>query len=187
MTLGTDSSLGPRGAVAAPQRRFLIVLEDAAHAGAAVTEGVELARVEGAELVFLQLPPDPSVPIADLEGGMPVPGMYVAPMAQQRADRRAAAALRAAGKCGLSAQVVRDDEDGGPAKIAALAVKERCHLIVIASAGDNAVLRLVNGSPIPGLITTSPVPVLVCRSDARQKSGRIKRVRARSVASDDRA
>lgn len=171
-----------RGGARAAQRRVLIVLEDADHTGAAVAHGVELARVEGAEVVFLQLPPEPGIAVGDAVAGMPMPGVYVAHFAQQRADRRAATALRAASQAGLKARAVRDDEAGGAAEIAAVASKERCDVIVIANAGGNAVLRLVNGSPIPGLITAAQVPVLVCRAEGVQGSGRIKRVRVGTAA-----
>ena len=43
----------------------------------------------------------------------------------------------------------------------------QCDLIVVASTGSNAVMRLLTGSVIPGLITHSRVPVLVCRQCSR--------------------
>jgi nucleotide-binding universal stress UspA family protein len=41
--------------------------------------------------------------------------------------------------------------------------QRRCGLIVVGSMGRNAVLRLLTGSVIPGLITVSTIPVLIVR------------------------
>lgn len=181
---GLDRSSSVESSAKAPKRRVLIVLNDADLSGAAVLEGVEWARVESAQVVFLQLPSHTGVPVLDPVGGVAMPGVHVAHAAQDRTDRRAAAALRAAGKAGLDAWVVSADEACGSADIAAVASKQRCDVIVIAHAGDNAVLRLVNGSPIPGLITSSPVPVLVCRADDRRRAGRVRRDRTMSPLGD---
>lgn len=50
--------------------------------------------------------------------------------------------------------------------VAEVAVKRQCDLIVVESESKNAVLRLIGGSIVPGLITHATVPVLVCKEDA---------------------
>ncbi|MBK6471149.1 MAG: universal stress protein [Betaproteobacteria bacterium] len=47
--------------------------------------------------------------------------------------------------------------------IARIAVDQACELIVVAHRGSNAVMRLLTGSLIPGLITAAATPVLICR------------------------
>ena len=43
------------------------------------------------------------------------------------------------------------------------AVRHHCDLIVVATEGRNAVMRILSGSVLPGLITAATVPVLVGR------------------------
>jgi hypothetical protein len=47
--------------------------------------------------------------------------------------------------------------------IAGMAVDEACDLIVVGHRGRNAVMRLLSGSLVPGLITAAAIPVLICR------------------------
>lgn len=56
----------------------------------------------------------------------------------------------------------------GPAVPAMLAeaIASRCDLIVLAHEGSNALVRLLSGSFIPGLVTASPLPVMVCPPQA---------------------
>jgi fructose/tagatose bisphosphate aldolase len=79
-------------------------------------------------------------------------------------------------------------EDDAKAIVTA-AQKRRCDLIVVGSEGRNAVLRLMMGSVIPGLITAAPVPVLICKGTDRvaaalkavtapAKKTRVRRARA---------
>lgn len=65
--------------------------------------------------------------------------------------------------------------------MAEAAKRNRVDLIVVATEGRNAVVRLLTGSVVPGLITLSPVPVMVCKADGRPVSGRRQRVRALSA------
>lgn len=81
--------------------------------------------------------------------------------AKANADRLLAAASLAADRAGLkSRRVIGSGEDDAYCIVEA-ARKQRCNLSVIATGGRNALMRLMLGSVIPGLITSSPVPVLV--------------------------
>ena len=44
-----------------------------------------------------------------------------------------------------------------------LAQRLGCGLIVVASSGHKAIVRLLSGSVIPGLITQSTIPLLIVR------------------------
>ena len=70
----------------------------------------------------------------------------------------------------MSKSVTGSGEDDARVIVEA-ARKRRCDLIVVASEGRNALLRLLTGSVIPGVITASPVPVMVCKAPARAKVG----------------
>jgi nucleotide-binding universal stress UspA family protein len=61
-----------------------------------------------------------------------------------------------------SCAVVGDGEDDARGIIDAARERD-CDVIVVACEGRNALVRLLNGSVVPGLISASPVPVLVCR------------------------
>ena len=57
--------------------------------------------------------------------------------------------------------------------IADAAVRHRCDLIVVATEGRNAVMRILTGSVLPGLITAATaatVPVLVCRPESAARA-----------------
>jgi nucleotide-binding universal stress UspA family protein len=161
-------------------RRLLIVLEDTSHARAAVTEGIELARVDHAEVIFLQLGNGLHAPASDASGFVHVPSQHLLHALQEGLDRRAAAALRAADRAGVVARVLTGLEPLDGAGIAAVASQQCCDVVVIATDGRNAVARLVMGSVIPGLITASPLPVLVCHGKVDARAGGVK-TRPRSI------
>ena len=142
--------------------RILIVVEQDTPAEAAVAEGMALARVHGAELVFFAMVPRIVMPVTEMViADLPAPE-ELQREARAEAERRlndASAPARLAGlRCRQTVGTGIDDADG----VVQAAVELQCSLIVVASAGRNAVMRLITGSLIPGLITRSPVPVLVC-------------------------
>lgn len=47
--------------------------------------------------------------------------------------------------------------------VADAAVLHHCDLIVVGTEGRNALVRLLTGSIVPGLITAASVPVMVCK------------------------
>ncbi len=151
-------------------KRILILVNDTAAPQPAVKEGVALAQVDGAAVVFFYLLARYVAPVAD------VPEMMVLSPAQFRrevsakGERLLAAATVIADKAGVaSSQAMAQADDDASQCIADAARTRRCGLIVAASERRNAVMRLLTGSVIPGLITRSTVPVLVCRSAGRPR------------------
>jgi len=147
--------------------RILIFLSEESTFRTAVAEGVSLAKVHAAQVVFGCVLPTYAIPLADMPmATVPLPDEF-----QQSARRNAEAMLRVAAglaqEAGVacSQEVVQGPEDA--ATVLQMAQTQGCQLIVLASAGQNAVVRLISGSVIPGLITLSPMPLLICRGVPR--------------------
>jgi nucleotide-binding universal stress UspA family protein len=153
-------------------KRILIVVGSGASSRAAVNEGVGVAQVQGAEVVFAYVLPRYVMPVSEMPLlGAPSPDEFQRE-ARADAERLLATATLAANKAGVhSLHAVAAGVDDAQC-IVDIARKRRCDLIVVASAGRNALMRLLTGSVIPGLITISPVPVLVCRPSATRQAKR---------------
>jgi nucleotide-binding universal stress UspA family protein len=143
--------------------RILIVLDDDLPSQTALQEGLALARAHGAEAVLLGLMPPNNAPVSDL----PVMGVVgyadIEPHARQDAERRLQAATDTAAHAGVRHRGLVADGLDPVHSITDTALRLHCDLVVVGSEGRNAVMRLLTGSVIPGLITRAPVPVLVCR------------------------
>ncbi len=152
-------------------KRILIVVDPRPVSRAAVTEGVLTAQVHGAEAVFFTVMPRYSVPVTDAPPFVLESPQEFQQAAKSNADRLLAAASISADRAGLkSRSVIGSGEDDAHCIVEA-ARKQRCDLIVVATEGRNALMRLMLGSVIPGLITSSPVPVLVCKLRPRSTVG----------------
>lgn len=179
-------------------KRILIVVDDQAAAQTAIRQGVEMARVHHASVIFLYvLPTDPHYAFP-MVGGMPVVPMLSADEFKEQAHKTASRVLMAASAHAESWGVLSTRSMGSGADdaeyVALVAINRRCGLIVVASERKNAVVRLLNGSIVPGLITKSSVPVMVCPQDDPASTGpllagnMVKRARRiRPVASADAA
>jgi len=148
--------------------RILIVVEQREFARAALHEGLRLATLHGSEVTLFTMLPSYPMPIGDVPLYDGVSTREFEQAAKAGAERVLAAAHVAADKAGVVARgsIGKGDD---PVKAAVDAVKRRrISLVVVASEGRNALMRLLTGSIIPGLITQSPVPVLVVKNPARQ-------------------
>lgn len=173
-------------------RRVMAVLEAGAHADAAVAEGVALAAAHRAELVVLHWAPELEGVVVDAvpdpSGFAPMPDEHELQVARERAGRRVSAALAAAAREGVEVRVLVAVASDGAKGIARAAQEQACDVVVIASEGGNAVTRLVTGSLVPGVITESPVPVLICPGDPeaaqrlRNRRRRLRHRRAQAAA-----
>lgn len=152
-------------------KRILIVVDQRAVTRAAVNEGVSIATAHGAEVLFFHVLPRYSVPVADAPPFVVISPQEFQQSAMATADKQLSAAQKVAEKAGVLSQRATGSGDDDARCIAEAARKRRCDLIVAASEGRNALLRLLTGSVIPGLITSSPVPVLVVKEGGRALSG----------------
>lgn len=152
--------------------RILIVLEDHLAARAAVKEGTALAKVHGAHVVFFCMIPQPVVALPDAPPLMAVSPKDYQIEARARSERLLAAAARVATRRGVPSSGVLGHDFNESDCVLDAAAQQGCSLIVVASEGQNALVRLVSGNVIPRLITASPVPVLVCQGNPRRAAAR---------------
>lgn len=155
-------------------KKILIVVSLNPGSRASVVEGVALAKAHDAEALFFSVLPHYVVPVAD----MPMVGMLSQEEFQREAtvnaQRFLAAATVVADNAGVrSKHAVGAGLDDAKCIVEA-AHKRRCGLIVVTSSGRSAVMRLLVGSVIPGLITRSTIPVLVVRQASPTR--KVKRV-----------
>lgn len=146
-------------------RRIMIVVDDDPVAQAAVTQGLELARVHAAEVLFFHVLPDPA-PVAVCGDVMPSAVMATdteGPYFRQRAERALAAATARASLLSVPAQSAVGSGADPAACVAHAAHEQRCDLIVVGSHGRTALQRLLFGSLPAGLLPLTPLPMLVCK------------------------
>jgi nucleotide-binding universal stress UspA family protein len=148
-------------------RRLLIVLDARTVAKAALREGITMAKAFGADVLFLSVLPNYSVALADVPPLATVSPHEMMQTAKDDLTAQLDEAVRAAAKSGVVARSLLTSGEDDAQCIVEAAQTQRCDLIVIATEGRNALVRLLTGSPIPGLITASPVPVLVCKTRTR--------------------
>jgi nucleotide-binding universal stress UspA family protein len=143
--------------------RILVFLADEALCRPAVDEAVALARIHGSELAFACVLPNYAIPLADMPmATVPLPDEFQQ-AAQRNAEQMMASAMARAKEAGVACrqEIVQGPED--EQTVLELAQRLGCGLIVVASSGHNAIVRLLSGSVIPGLITQSTIPLLIVR------------------------
>ncbi|TSA12504.1 MAG: universal stress protein [Comamonadaceae bacterium] len=141
-------------------KRIMIVVNDQASCQCAITQGIEMARVHRAEVVFLYVLPNYEYPEMNSIGVLS-PDQFIRDAREVASRVLQAASVQAENSEVFSVSVVGTTEH--PAVyVAEEADKRRCSLIVVATEGRNAVMRLLTGSIVPGLITNASVPVMVC-------------------------
>jgi nucleotide-binding universal stress UspA family protein len=148
-------------------KRLMVVVDKRAVARAAITEGIALAKTHDGEVIFYFAMPLYPMPLADVPPFVVVPPKEYQEAAEEEADRALSVATALAVKAGVRSRVVKGNAEDPVRGIVDEAQRRRCDIIVVASAGRNAVLRLLAGSVIPALITASPIPVLVCKQRPR--------------------
>lgn len=151
-------------------RKILVVLDESHDRQVAVHEAIALAQAHNATLLFLY--PLSHVEIASLDIAPITMAMQSEYSQAQHAHAKEVlhAAQRLAERCGVMSRSVVSHREGQLDHIVNLAKQRRCDLIVIENDPSNAVQRLLNGSLIPGLISRSTVPVLVCHGDTKHRT-----------------
>lgn len=147
-------------------KRILIVVDARAGSQSAVHEGVGLAAALGAELLFFHPLPRYTAPLSDLAPAVLVSPEQFGESAQLKAGTLLDAAQKVADKACVRCTCASAIGDDDAHAVVDAAMQHRCGLIVVASEDRNAVLRLLTGSIIPGLVTASTLPVLVVKPGA---------------------
>lgn len=148
-------------------RKILTAVADHPASRAAIDESIRLASTEGAKILFAHVLHRHLVAVTDMPPVAALAPEEFAREAANLADRLLAEARDAASAAGVVADSIAvtaaDDADG----LCDLARERACDLIVVGCERGNALTRLLTGSVVPGLITRSPVPVLVCRDHSQ--------------------
>lgn len=142
---------------------MLVVLNERCAKQVAVHEAIALARLHDATLHFLYPVTTSDVVTLDLA---PIAMELQSTCVQERilqANDTLGSARRLAEQFGLVSRSLLAKERDQLAQVLEVIKQRRCDLVVIGMEPSNAVQRLFNGSLIPGLISRSPAPVLVCR------------------------
>jgi nucleotide-binding universal stress UspA family protein len=142
-------------------KRIMIVIDERPAARVAIAEGLRLAGAHGAEVVFFAS----SLPYPVLAEQSPfvvdTSAFESAAMASTR--HLLESACHEAQRAEVFARSTIGQGEDGARSIVEAARRRQVDLIVIASEGRNALMRLLSGSTIPGLITHSEIPVLICK------------------------
>ena len=166
-------------------RRIMIVVDGRPASRYAVQEGIGLASAHGADIEFFTLMPRLVASVAD----PPSLAAASSPELEQRmrrvADEWLGQMVAQADREGVMARASQGREEDGAAGVVEAAGRRRCELIVVASEGHNAIMRLFLESLIPTLITASPVPVLICKPPSPQRAGGSRSAGAASARSRD--
>jgi nucleotide-binding universal stress UspA family protein len=157
----------------------MIVVECREGAWAAVSEGLDLAQRHGATATLALAVPSMAEVIVAMPG-LPVisndaAALEIARYGAQLLDR----ARNQAERLGVAARTVAIDALDVADGIARRAREEGADVIVVACEPVNAVVRLLNGSLVPGLVTAATMPVVICRDRAQSALPRRRRVRPR--------
>ncbi|MDQ2780169.1 MAG: universal stress protein [Pseudomonadota bacterium] len=145
-------------------QRILIVVDEGPVAKAAVDEGLGLAKVHGAEVLFFHVLPSYVMPVAD------APSLVLMSPEQHRqaveavAARLLAEATGVARQAGVASQSAVGSDADAATCIATAVVDRDCDLLVVGSHGRNVLQRLIFGSLVVRLIPLVTVPMLVCKS-----------------------
>lgn len=146
-------------------RHLLIVVADHPSSRVAIAHGVDLARSVNARVTFVHVLLREHVAVTDMPPVATLVPDTFALEASRLAGQLLDAALAVAARSAVMARKVVLDVPNAVDGIAAQARDQGCDLIVVGTEGGNALVRLLTGSCVPGLITRAGVPVLVCHAN----------------------
>jgi nucleotide-binding universal stress UspA family protein len=143
--------------------RILFIVESGEPSMSALTQVLDLARRCTAQLLFARIVPADMVPVADMPDFAAGSTEQLCAEMRAQSQRLLASARTAARRAGLAARNMSLPAGSTAKDLARLAEDQACGLIVVAHLGSHALMRLLMGSLIPGLVTSASVPVLICR------------------------
>ncbi|OGB30101.1 MAG: hypothetical protein A3F78_10455 [Burkholderiales bacterium RIFCSPLOWO2_12_FULL_61_40] len=154
-------------------KKLLVVVDDRAVTQSAIWQGIELARFHRADIFFFCVLPKNVFSNSDLlQVGETSPDEFER-TAREHATRLLADASALAEGAGVFCHTATGIGADDAQCVSEAANHRHCDLIVVGTEGHNAVVRLLTGSIVSGLISIATVPVLVCRdTEATRGSGR---------------
>ncbi len=144
-------------------KKILIATDGSKLSEMAVSSGIQLAELAGAQIIALNVVP--RYPLSYWEGGMAV-SMDFAKIEKEWAENAQAIVAAVAASAvarGVKAKAVTVKSDLVAEAIINAAKKHKCDLIVMASHGRKGIKRLLMGSETLHVLTHSHIPVLVLR------------------------
>lgn len=144
-------------------RKILVVVDDRPVTQSAIDQAIEIAQTHRADIFFFGVVQRHGYPAIDM---IPVSDVAIDSLQIQSAEEtsaRLAAASAWAERCGIHSHRATTVADDAAHAVADAAIKRHCDMIVVGTEDSNAVVRLLNGSIVPGLISKANVPVLVCK------------------------
>ena len=145
-------------------QKILIATDGSTLSRKAVSSGLQLAALTGADIVVLKVVP--RYPVSYFEGGVAMSVDNVADVEKQWAEAAMAVVDKvkdAAAAEGIRAKAMTVSSDFTAEAIINAAKKHKCDLIVMASHGRRGMKRLLMGSETMHVLTHSHIPVLVLR------------------------
>lgn len=145
-------------------QRILVATDGSTLSKKAVSSGIGLAALSGAELVALKVVP--RYPVSYFEGAVALAASEVSRIEKQWSDDGQAvvdAVVEAAARKNVKAKGVLVKSDLVAEAIIAAAKKHKCDLIIMASHGRKGLKRVLLGSETQHVLTHSTTPVLVLR------------------------
>ena len=143
-------------------RRVLIATDGSEQAAKAVTSGLALAKQLGAQVVVVTAT-EPWSSMTNGEGlAFDFPIKAYERTAAEQAERILAKANAEAQTMAVECETVHVNDFPAEA-ILATAKAKNCDLVVMASHGRRGIARLLLGSQAAQVVTSSMIPVLVCR------------------------
>lgn len=144
-------------------KRLLVLVEEGGSSPCAIEQALELAPALGAELVFAHVLPVWNAPISDVPIADTVPRQAFDEAARKQGRDLLELAHAQALTRGVASRGLMVSGPDPVQVLGELATQEGCSMIVVGTESTNAVWRILGGSPVPGLISHAPVPVLVCK------------------------
>lgn len=143
--------------------RVMIVIDDRAVSQSCILQGLELARVHQATTVFLYLLPKMNFSGLDALSITDVSDEALHVGSKAHGERVLLAAREAAEDLGIHSFGLMGLGEDNVQCVVDAAKAQHCDLIVVGTEGRNAVIRLLTGNIVPGLISQATIPILVCR------------------------
>jgi nucleotide-binding universal stress UspA family protein len=152
-------------------KKIMILVDENPSAQSAIQTGIGAAKVHGASLIYLYVPPAYACPMVDMQGGgMAAFAAHTAEQFEQQVQNTASTLLKAAEGAahavGVDCASSMAPGDASVDFVVEATVAHGCDLMVVAAPGSNAVVRLLTGNLIPGLISRSHIPVMICPAAA---------------------
>jgi nucleotide-binding universal stress UspA family protein len=155
-------------------KRMLVVVDEHSISKSAVYQAVEIARNNDAELLLFFVLPSVHTSIDNFVATVGMSEFELHRLTRSSASRSLLEASAIADAAGVRSQRAMAAGNNRAECVAEVASKRQCDLIVVEAESKNALLRLVGGSIVPGLITKARVPVLVCKEGVPKPKRRVK-------------